>query len=59
MVVEIDKQIDHVKKTEARCIPSEDLTKIVDQHRERKDDLPVISLHYKVRNLKISKKIIL
>jgi DNA-directed RNA polymerase subunit H (RpoH/RPB5) len=48
MASEIDKKIKHVKKTEGHCIPSEELAKILEQHREQKDNLPVISLQYKV-----------
>jgi hypothetical protein len=48
MASEIDKKIKHVKKTEGHCIPSEELDKILEQHREQKDNLPVISLQYKV-----------
>ncbi|CAB3981647.1 malignant fibrous histiocytoma-amplified sequence 1 homolog [Paramuricea clavata] len=50
MVSEIDKKIKHVKKTEGHCIPSDELAKILEQHREQKDNLPVISLQYKEVN---------
>ena len=48
MVSEIDKKIKHVKKIEGHCIPSDEQAKILEQHREQKDNLPVISLQYKV-----------
>ena len=53
MVSEIDKQSNHVKRTEGHCISSEDLAKILEHHREQKDNLPVISLQYKVQNQRV------
>ena len=53
MVNEIDKQSKYVQKTERHSIPSEDLAKILEHHREQKDNLPVISFQYKVQNLRI------
>ena len=53
MVSEIDKQSKYVKRTEGHCIPSEDLAKILEHYREQKDNLPVISLQYKVQNQRV------
>ncbi|XP_028393150.1 malignant fibrous histiocytoma-amplified sequence 1 homolog [Dendronephthya gigantea] len=50
MVREIEEKSKHIKKTEGRCIPSEELAKILEQHREQKDNLPIISLEYKDAN---------
>ena len=48
----IDNKSKHMKKTEKHCKSPEGLAKILEKHREQKDNLPVISLQYKVRHLR-------
>ena len=48
----IDKKSKHMKKTETHCVSPEEMAKILEKHREQKDNLPVISLQYKVRQLR-------
>ena len=47
MVSRIDEKIRHIKKQEGYCMPVE-LDRILEHHRKQKDNLPVISLQYKV-----------
>jgi hypothetical protein len=49
MARNIDAKSTRIKKTEGRCLPPKELAKVLEEHREQKDNLPVISLRYKVR----------
>ena len=52
MTNEIEEKSRHVKKTESHCIPSKELAKILERHKEQKRNLPIISLEYKVWKVK-------
>ena len=46
MVDKINKRLDRVLKTEGSCIPEEDRSKLCEEYKAKKDNLPVISLQY-------------
>lgn len=46
MIQEIDRKIKYVSKTEGSCIPEDEQNSLLEEHKKKKDSLPVISLHY-------------
>lgn len=46
MIEKIERKIKYIRKTEGSCIPEEDLKRLLEQHRMKRHNLPIVSLQY-------------